>query len=123
MGDRGVHLTIRRPATPLRVVVEIQLYVPIPFTPVSKSDSNGALDVLSAALDAGTAVGAILVFFVLQYPGNGSIGRTTIEQWWGNSVWRQTADMRGVPFKTLADSGRDHFGYVPPPISRSRTSA
>lgn len=56
------------------------------------------IDVLSAALDAGTAVGVILVFFwcvvsfvlsdlwllrrdSLQYPLNGNIGRHSIQEW------------------------------------------
>lgn len=41
--------------------------------------------VLSAALDAGVAVMAILIFFILQYPRNGEIGLETIQVWWGNS--------------------------------------
>lgn len=41
--------------------------------------------VLSAALDAGVAVGAVLIFFCLQYPMNGQIGVDTIQSWWGNT--------------------------------------
>ncbi|KAF5375910.1 hypothetical protein D9615_008169 [Tricholomella constricta] len=41
--------------------------------------------VLSAALDAGVAVSAILIFFCLQYPQNGNIGLNTIQTWWGNT--------------------------------------
>ncbi|KAJ7083662.1 OPT oligopeptide transporter protein-domain-containing protein [Mycena belliarum] len=48
--------------------------------------------VLSAALDAGTAVGVILVFFCLQYPLNGSIGRASVLEWWGNRVHTNTLD-------------------------------
>lgn len=57
--------------------------------------------VLSAALDAGTAVGVILVFFCLQYPLNGTIGRSTIQQWWGNQVYKQTLDWTSAPLRTL----------------------
>ncbi|EDR06311.1 oligopeptide transporter [Laccaria bicolor S238N-H82] len=57
--------------------------------------------VLSAALDAGTAVGLILVFFCLQYPLNGTIGRSTIQQWWGNQVYKQTLDWTSAPLRTL----------------------
>ncbi|KAF8908210.1 oligopeptide transporter [Gymnopilus junonius] len=57
--------------------------------------------VLSAALDAGTAVGLILVFFCLQYPLNGSIGRHSIQEWWGNTVYTSTLDWRSVPLRRL----------------------
>jgi hypothetical protein len=42
--------------------------------------------ILSAALDAGVAVGLIVVFFTVQYPRNGTIGLNTIQAWWGNTV-------------------------------------
>ena len=42
--------------------------------------------ILSAALDAGVAVGLIVVFFTVQYPRNGTIGLNTIQTWWGNTV-------------------------------------
>jgi len=57
--------------------------------------------VLSAALDAGTAVGVLLVFFCLEYPLNGSIGQNTIRSWWGNQVYKQTADWKNTPLKIL----------------------
>lgn len=59
--------------------------------------------VLSAALDAGTAVSTILIYFCLQYPQNGNIGTNTIRQWWGNNVFRQTADWNAVPLRKLAE--------------------
>jgi len=34
--------------------------------------------VLSAALDSGTAIGTLIVFFALQYPRDGNIGTNTI---------------------------------------------
>ncbi|KAL4244288.1 oligopeptide OPT transporter family protein [Abortiporus biennis] len=57
--------------------------------------------VLSAALDAGTAIGTILVFFTLQFPRNDSIGLNTIQKWWGNTVWMNTADYNNAPLKTV----------------------
>ncbi|KAJ7915874.1 small oligopeptide transporter [Mycena leptocephala] len=42
--------------------------------------------VLSAALDAGLAVSILFIFFTLQFPKNGTIGLTTIQAWWGNTV-------------------------------------
>jgi hypothetical protein len=56
-------------------------------------------------LDAGYAVGLLLIFFTLQYPANGTIGLNTIQQWWGNTVYTKTADFAGVPFKTVPDGG------------------
>ncbi len=52
--------------------------------------------VLSAALDAGTAVAIVLLFLCLQLPKGG------IElKWWGNTVWQHTADNLGTPLKSL----------------------
>ena len=41
--------------------------------------------VLSAALDSGVAIAAVLIFFILQYPKNGDIGLNNIQVWWGNT--------------------------------------
>ncbi|CAK5284572.1 unnamed protein product [Mycena citricolor] len=61
--------------------------------------------VLSAAMDSGVAVAAILIFFCLQYPKNGTIGLNTIQAWWGNNVWLNTADGAGLPLLPLPDAG------------------
>ncbi|RPD65159.1 small oligopeptide transporter [Lentinus tigrinus ALCF2SS1-7] len=66
--------------------------------------------VLSAALDAGTAVATVLVYFILQYPQNGMIGHNTIQQWWGNNVFKYTADWHGTPLRVLPEG--EHFGCV-----------
>ncbi|KAF8907740.1 OPT oligopeptide transporter protein-domain-containing protein [Mucidula mucida] len=60
--------------------------------------------VLSAALDAGTGVGVILVSsgMCLQFPRNGNVGASTIQQWWGNTVYKNTYDWNQVPLRTLA---------------------
>ncbi|KAI0342190.1 OPT oligopeptide transporter [Trametopsis cervina] len=57
--------------------------------------------VLSAALDAGTAISSIVIFFCLQYPKNGTIG-VAFQNWWGNVVWTNTGDFQKVRFYTLA---------------------
>ncbi|KAN0129006.1 oligopeptide transporter [Lactarius tabidus] len=57
--------------------------------------------VLSAGLDAGYAVGIIIIFFALQYPKNGTIGLNSIQSWWGNVVYQKTGDFVGVPDKVL----------------------
>jgi hypothetical protein len=41
--------------------------------------------VLSAALDSGVAICAILIFFTLQYPKHGTIGHDNVQTWWGNT--------------------------------------
>ncbi|KAL1667945.1 OPT oligopeptide transporter protein-domain-containing protein [Schizophyllum commune] len=51
--------------------------------------------VLSAALDAGTAISVVVIFFAC-------LGLNTIQAWWGNSVPYAGADYAGVPLKTLA---------------------
>jgi hypothetical protein len=68
--------------------------------------AGSLLDVLSAGLDAGYAIGVLIVFFVLQYPKNGTIGQSSILNWWGNTVYVNTDDYRGVPHKSLPASGK-----------------
>nr|AGA20380.1 oligopeptide transporter 9 [Phanerodontia chrysosporium] len=58
--------------------------------------------VLSAALDAGTAVGVLLVYFCLQYPLNGRIGENSINRWWGNTIFMKTTDWNGTALRQLA---------------------
>ena len=57
---------------------------------------------LSAGLDAGYAIGLIIIFFALQYPKNGTIGLHSIQRWWGNLVYTRTGDYAGVANKVLA---------------------
>ncbi|KAI0762717.1 OPT oligopeptide transporter [Fomes fomentarius] len=52
--------------------------------------------ILSAGLDIGVSVGAVIVFFALQYH-NGGINL----DWWGNSVWLNTFDAMGMPRLTV----------------------
>lgn len=53
--------------------------------------------ILSAALDSGVALSLIVIFFSLQLPKGG----ITLN-WWGNTVWANTADAIGAPFYTVA---------------------
>ena len=53
--------------------------------------------ILATGLDAGTVVSLILIFFSVQFPKGGF----TVN-WWGNTVWRNTADANMVPWKSLA---------------------
>ncbi|KAI6165122.1 OPT oligopeptide transporter protein-domain-containing protein [Pisolithus thermaeus] len=66
--------------------------------------------VLAAALDSGLAVSLVLVFFILQYPANGTIGINNIQQWWGNTVFLNTADGKALPLLQPPAGGT--FGYV-----------
>ncbi|KAL0950706.1 hypothetical protein HGRIS_007482 [Hohenbuehelia grisea] len=52
--------------------------------------------ILSAGLDAGVALGMIVIFFCLAYP-KGGINL----DWWGNTVWMNTADAMGTPLYVL----------------------
>ncbi|KAI0245640.1 OPT oligopeptide transporter protein-domain-containing protein [Lactifluus subvellereus] len=61
--------------------------------------------VVAAGLDAGYAVGGIVIFFALQYPKNGTIGMNSIQNWWGNTVYTKTADYAGLPAKTVPEGG------------------
>ncbi|KAH8101599.1 OPT oligopeptide transporter [Cristinia sonorae] len=58
--------------------------------------------VLSAALDAGVAISAIIIFFCLQYPRGGTIGENNLSVWWGNTVFVNNADALGTPIRKLA---------------------
>ncbi|KAH8120611.1 glutathione transporter [Phellopilus nigrolimitatus] len=54
--------------------------------------------ILSAALDSGVAIAIIIIFFAVQFPKGG------FElNWWGNTVWSNTADYDGTPFITLEE--------------------
>lgn len=54
--------------------------------------------ILSAALDAGVAIAMIVIFFVVQYPKGG------FEiNWWGNTVWLNTADANFIPRLTVSE--------------------
>ncbi|KAK1224966.1 hypothetical protein PQX77_012115 [Marasmius sp. AFHP31] len=57
--------------------------------------------VLSAALDSGVAISVIIIYFALEYPNLGAIGRDTIGKWWGNTVPFTGADGRGTPLRSL----------------------
>ncbi|GAA6022043.1 hypothetical protein JCM10207_001028 [Rhodosporidiobolus poonsookiae] len=57
--------------------------------------------VLSAGLDAGTVLSAVLIFLVLQLPKNGTISLS----WWGNNVFAETLDWQAMPYKTPPEEG------------------
>jgi len=55
--------------------------------------------ILSAALDSGLAISLIVIYFTVQFPKGGFN-----VNWWGNTVWLNTADALGLPFYTLAEN-------------------
>jgi OPT family small oligopeptide transporter len=61
--------------------------------------------VLSAAMDSGVAVSTVVIFFCLQFPRDGTIGANTIATWWGNTVFENTADGKGLSLLTPPPGG------------------
>ena len=61
--------------------------------------------VLSAGLDSGLAISTIIIFFCLQFPKDGTIGANSIQTWWGNTVFTNTADWAGTPLWSLPENG------------------
>ncbi|KAE9392630.1 small oligopeptide transporter, partial [Gymnopus androsaceus JB14] len=61
--------------------------------------------VLSASLDSGVAVSTVVIFFCLQFPAAGSIGAHTVQTWWGNTVFENTADGQGLSLLTPPNGG------------------
>ncbi|KAI7691300.1 hypothetical protein KC353_g19079, partial [Hortaea werneckii] len=45
--------------------------------------------IVAAAVDTGTALAGIVIFFAISYPGY------SFPDWWGNNVYLNTADGRG----------------------------
>ncbi|WYZ36993.1 hypothetical protein EsH8_II_000499 [Colletotrichum jinshuiense] len=54
--------------------------------------------VLSAALDSGLAISAIVIFFTLVFPG-------VQLSWWGNNIQNTTIDGQGIPLKAIPANG------------------
>ncbi|KAI1076115.1 OPT family small oligopeptide transporter [Whalleya microplaca] len=59
--------------------------------------------VLAAALDTGLAISGIVIFFAVTYGPN-----VQFPDWWGNTVWQNTADGQGLPWLSMPDVG--YFG-------------
>ncbi|KAI6966827.1 small oligopeptide transporter, OPT family [Hortaea werneckii] len=60
--------------------------------------------IVAAALDTGTALAGIIIFFAISYPGY------SFPDWWGNNVYLNTADGRGDAWKPMPESG--YFGFA-----------
>jgi OPT family small oligopeptide transporter len=58
---------------------------------------------LSAALDSGLAVGVVVVFFAIVYPGWHWI---TEFSWWGTEVFKRGCDWRACAFRSVPEGGR-----------------
>jgi hypothetical protein len=61
-------------------------------------------DLLQAAMDTGTAIATIIIFFALGY-------HSITFNWWGNTVGSNTADANSIPWLTVPKGG--HFGRGP----------
>ncbi|KAJ7772001.1 OPT oligopeptide transporter protein-domain-containing protein [Mycena maculata] len=57
--------------------------------------------VTSAAMDSGTVISLMVIFFTLQFPKNGEIA----VNWWGNNVFMKTADYNQIPWKQVPAGG------------------
>ncbi|KAL9088343.1 MAG: hypothetical protein Q9165_006268 [Trypethelium subeluteriae] len=55
--------------------------------------------ILAAALDTGTALSGIVIFFCISYPG------AVFPDWWGNTVYQNTDDGNGTPYLSMPVSG------------------
>ena len=55
---------------------------------------------LSSGLDAGVIIAMVIIFFCLQFPKDGTIGANSIQKWWGNTVYQNTADWASTPLLT-----------------------
>lgn len=62
--------------------------------------------VLAGALDFGTILSSLVIYFLLQMPRNGALEL----QWWGNQVHTETADAQGTPLLVAPEAG-----FAPPP--------
>ncbi|KAI0728567.1 OPT-domain-containing protein [Fomitopsis betulina] len=56
--------------------------------------------VTSAALDSGTVISLLVIFFTLEFPNGGHY-----LSWWGNDVWKNTMDFKGAIVKTPPSGG------------------
>ncbi|KAI7199863.1 small oligopeptide transporter, OPT family [Hortaea werneckii] len=59
--------------------------------------------IVAAAVDTGTALAGIVIFFAISYPGY------SFPDWWGNNVYLNTADGRGDAWKPMPENG--YFGF------------
>ncbi|KAF8256810.1 OPT oligopeptide transporter protein-domain-containing protein [Lactarius quietus] len=106
-------MTLIPPATPINFVPLVLLCFLSNFvirrrhfvwwTKFNYSWRSEMIILLSGALDAGYTFGVIFIFFTFQYPDNGKIALNSIQNWWGNTVFLNTADANGTPLKTLSD--------------------
>ncbi|KAI0067637.1 oligopeptide transporter [Artomyces pyxidatus] len=68
--------------------------------------------ITSAALDSGTVISLVVIFFTLQFPKGG-----VFVNWWGNNVFVDTADYKGTPlYNTPVGSPLpgDHYSSTAP---------
>ena len=63
-----------------------------------------------------TMVAVMLTIDSLQYPQNGRIGENTINQWWGNTVFKNTTDWYGIPLRRLAPNETFGYAWDAPPL-------
>ncbi|KAJ7689766.1 oligopeptide transporter [Mycena rosella] len=65
--------------------------------------------VTSAAMDSGTVISLMVIFFTLQFPKNGQIS----VNWWGNDGYKHTADYHRTPWLKVPAGGIPVRGMAP----------
>lgn len=70
----------------------------------SGADEVAFLDLFQAAMDTGTAIATIIIFFALGY-------HAITFNWWGNTVGSNTDDANSVPWLSVPSQG--YFGKGP----------
>lgn len=68
-----------------------------------KVETDG-VDLTQAAMDTGTALATIIIFFCLSYTGVKLV-------WWGNTVGADTMDKKGTPWLSVPSGS--YFGRGP----------
>ena len=82
---------------------KIQLWVPS-YPSIPEKANTASIDLFQAAMDTGTAIATIIIFFALGYTN-------TTFSWWGNNVGSNTDDSNSVPWLKVSSGG--HFGKGP----------
>ncbi|KDR75502.1 hypothetical protein GALMADRAFT_140147 [Galerina marginata CBS 339.88] len=75
--------------------------------------------VLSSAMDSGTVISVMIIFFTLQFPRGGSIA----VNWWGNSVHTETADWNRARLLPIPSGGVVWKGFTPVPTANPAATA
>ncbi|WFD34017.1 hypothetical protein MCUN1_000845 [Malassezia cuniculi] len=71
--------------------------------------------ILSAALNGGSTIATVVIFFALQFP-KGPNREFYNSGWWGNTAWQNTADANNTPYWQVPEGG---FEGTPAELGRT----